>query len=116
LGSPEFKQKQLEKIEDKVGEHHFGQLRLERAQAKAERLIAEELVRLAWRESDLVSRRKQDPAKLQITIRLRKETTLSVKQIAERLHFGTTKSASLRLLTAMKNRASSDREQACLGI
>ncbi len=116
LGSPEFKQKQLEEIEGKVREHHFGQLRLETAQAKAERLIAEELARLAWRESDLVTRRKQDPGKLRIAIRLRKETTLSVKQIAERLHFGTPKSASFRLLTAMKNRAPGDGEQECLGI
>jgi len=43
-------------------------------------------------------------------------TTLSVKEIAERLHFGAPKSASLRLLTALKNRASNDSEQACPGI
>jgi len=89
---------------------------LETAQAKAERLIAEELARLAWQESDLVTRRKQDPGKQQIAIRLRKETTLSVKQRAERLLFGTPKSASFRSLTAMKNRASSDGEHACSGI
>jgi REP element-mobilizing transposase RayT len=113
LGSPQFKQEQLEEIEGKVGEHHFGQLRLETAQAKAERLIAEELARLAWQESDLALRRKQYPGKLQIAIRLRKETTLSVRQIAERLHLGTPKSASLRLLMAMRNRASRDGEQGC---
>ena len=116
LGSPEFKQKQLQEMEGKVGEHHFGQLRLETAQAKAKRLIAEELARLAWRESDLVSRRKQDPGKLQIALRLRNETTPSDKQIAERLHFGTPKSASFRLLTATKDRASSDAQHGRLGI
>jgi hypothetical protein len=92
-------------MEGKVGEHRFGQLRLETAQAKGERLIAEELACLAWQESDLALRRKQDPGKLQIASRLRKETTLSVRQIAERLHLGTPKSAGFRLLTAMKNRA-----------
>jgi hypothetical protein len=72
---------------------------LETAQAKAERLIAEELARLAWQESDLALRRKQDPGKLQIAIRLRKETTLSVRQIAERLHFGTPTRAKGSVLT-----------------
>ena len=102
-------------MEGKIGAHHFGQLRLETAQAKAERLIGEELGRLGWQETDLASRRKHDPGKLRIAARLRKETTLTVKQIAERLHLGTPKSASFRLLTVNKQTAN-DRAQACLGI
>jgi len=46
LGSREFKRKRLEEMEGQVGEHHFGQLRLETAEAKSERIIAEELGRL----------------------------------------------------------------------
>jgi putative transposase len=99
LGSESFKEKQLEALEGKVGGHHFGQLRLETAQAKAERIIAEELARLGWQEAELATRRKQDPDKVQLAQRLRKETTLSVRQIAERLHLGTTNSASYRLLS-----------------
>jgi len=45
----------------------------------------------------LAARRKHDPGKVQIAQRLRTETTLSVKRIAERLDFGTAKSASFRL-------------------
>ncbi len=105
LGSREFKQKQLEEIEGQIGEHHFGQLRLETAAVKAERIITEELGRLGWQETDLVSRRRQDPAKLAIALRLRKETTLSVKQIAIRLHLGTTRSASVSLLAASRQPA-----------
>jgi len=45
----------------------------------------------------LVLRRKSDPAKLAIGARLRKETTLSIKGIATRLHVGTSKSANARL-------------------
>ena len=42
-----------------MGQHHFGELRLERAQAKAERIIGQELVRLGWQAAVLASRRKQ---------------------------------------------------------
>ena len=90
-----FKQQKLEELDGQVGQHHFGQMRLEVAQAKAERIITETLRQFGWQETDLISRRKRDPAKLQIAVRLRKETTLSVKQIAARLHLGTPASASV---------------------
>ena len=85
-----------------MGQHHFGELRLETAQAKAERIMSEELVRLGWQPAELTSRRKHDPAKLEIAARLPIETTLLVKQIATRLHLGTPKSASVRLLMARR--------------
>ena len=116
LGSREFKQKRLEEMEGQVGEHHYGQLRLETAEAKGERIIAEELGRLCWQETELVSRRKHDPAKLAIAQRLRKETTLAVKQIAIRLHLGTTRSAGVCLLSASAKRPASNPLQTSLGI
>jgi len=75
-------------------------------QAKAERIINEELRRLGWQESDLATRRKRDPGKLAIGLRLRKETTLSVKQIAARLGLGTAGSASVCLLAATRQTTS----------
>jgi len=60
LGSDGFKQQQLEEIDGQVGQHHFGAMRLEVAQAKAERIIAEELGHLGWQEADLETRRKRD--------------------------------------------------------
>ena len=116
LGSREFKQQQLEAVEGQVGQHHFGELRLEAAQAKAERIITEELGRLGWQQAELASRRKHDPAKLEIAARLRRETTLSVKQIATRLHLGTPKSASVRLLRATRQKACGDPARRSLGI
>jgi len=104
LGSEAFKQEKLQAMEGEVGEHHFGGLRLEAAQAKAERIIQEELKRLGWGEREVAARRKHDPGKVQIALRLRRETTLTVKQIAERLHFGTAKSASFRLLSAARQK------------
>jgi len=91
-------------------------LRQETAQARAERIILEELARLGWRETDLALRCKHDPGKLQIATRLRKETTLTVKQIAERLQLGTPRSASLRLLRAVRDANPRDPARGRLGI
>jgi len=42
---------------------------LETAQAKAERILAEELRRLGWSAEDLAGRAKNDPHKLAIAVR-----------------------------------------------
>jgi putative transposase len=97
LGSRQFKEELLEKIEDRLGEHHSGALRRESAQAKAERIVREQLRRLRWKEADLAARPKGDPAKLALAARLRRETTLTLKDIAARVHLGTSKSANARL-------------------
>lgn len=97
LGSTEFKQQMLEWMEGKLGENHSGELRRDAAEARAERIISGELRRLNWKEADLASRRKSDPAKLAIAARLRKETTLTIKSIAARVHLGTSRSANARL-------------------
>jgi len=116
LSSEEFKQQMLEELDGRVGQHHFGQMRLEVAQAKAERIIAEELGRLGWPEAALASRHKRDPGKVQIGVRLRRETTLSVKDIAARVHLGTPASASVRLLAAMSKAPPGTLTQAALPI
>ena len=45
VGSEAFRRECLEQMEGQVGENHPGQTRLETAEAKAERIIAEELAR-----------------------------------------------------------------------
>ena len=106
----------LEKMEGKLGEHHSGELRRETAEAKAKRIVAQELRRLGWKETELANRRKSDPAKLAIAARLRKETTLSIKSIAARVHLGTSKSANARLHTWLRQSAPTDSAQAQLGL
>jgi hypothetical protein len=50
------------------------------------------LRRLGWRRTELAKRSKNDPDKLAIAGRLRRETTLTIiKAIATRVHFGTSK-------------------------
>ena len=102
LGSKAFKKQMLERMEGRLREDHDGALRLETAQANAERIIEEELHRLGWKESDLACRRKNDPAKLALAARLRRETTLTLKSIAARAGLGSSKSANVKLHVWMR--------------
>jgi hypothetical protein len=93
----------LEKMEEGMGANHSGELRLEVAEAKAERTIKAELKRLGWKERDLVVKRKSDAGKLAIAGRLRRETTLTIGKIAKRLHLGSPKSANARIHEWMRS-------------
>jgi hypothetical protein len=87
----------LKQMGGKLGENHAGELHRETLAGKVDRIVVEELRRLNWTEADLRARRKSDPAKLALAARLRRETTLSLKGIAARVHLGTSKSANTRL-------------------
>jgi len=97
FGPAEFKAKLLEQMEGKLGEHHSGEMRRESAEAKADRIVREELKRRDWSEAELAKRRKGDPAKLELAARLRRETTLTIRQIAQRLQMGDWKSLNNQL-------------------
>ena len=103
IGAEAFRRECLQRMEPNVGENHPGQTRLETAQAKADRIVAEELQRLRWTANELALRQSSHPAKLALAARLRQETTLSVKQIAERLHLGKPKGARSNLHKFMNN-------------
>ena len=107
LGSQDFRKQMLEQMEGRLGDHHSGELRQETAQAKAERIVAEELARIGWTEKDLAARQKSDPAKLAIAARLRKETTLSIKDIAARAQLGASKGANSNLHKWMQGSSTS---------
>ena len=86
-------------------EHDSGELRREAAQAKGERIVGEELRRQGWHEGDLTRRPKGDPEKMALAARLRRETTLTIQQIAQRVHLGTSRSANARLHAWMQPKA-----------
>jgi hypothetical protein len=86
-------------MDGKLGDHHGGDPRRESADARAGRIIGEELARLAWTEADLASR-------------LRKETTATLKATAPRLHLGASKRANTRLRHWMQGEASPRRSEA----
>jgi len=80
----------------------IGELRRETSQDKAGRIIRDELKRLGWKESDLTKRVKGDPSKLALGERLRHETTLTIREIAERLRMGSWKSLNNKLYLQRK--------------
>ena len=116
LGSQSFRREMLLRMEGRLGDHHSGELHRASAEAKAERIIAEELKRQSWQEADLLVRPKNDAVKLEIAARLRRETTLSTKAIAARVHLGSTKAANRSLHSYMRGGAVASAGQGQLGL
>ena len=73
-----------------MGPEHYGKERWESTEAKAENLVQMELKRLKWEAMELSQRAKGDASKIALAMRLRRETVMPVKWIAERLQMGTT--------------------------
>jgi REP element-mobilizing transposase RayT len=88
VGGEDFRQELLERM-GQPGAEHFGPEIRESAQDKAERLVRAELSKLGWSASDLARQRKGAPQKLRIALRLRRETTMTLTWIAQRLCMGT---------------------------
>ena len=60
----------------------------ETTEKKAERILSEELNGRGWQAQQLCELPKADPEKLKIAERLRTETSVSLKWIAQRLSMG----------------------------
>ena len=88
FGAQELKEELLARASERVGAQHYGAARQESGEAKAERLVREELAQAGWSEADLGRRRKGDPGKVRIAQRLRGETTMTLGWIARRLQMG----------------------------
>ena len=88
LGGEGFREALLEDMRKGMGPHHGGEERRESEEAWAERLITEELKRRDWGAAELAQRRKGDAQKLKLARRLRRETTMTLSWIAERLNMG----------------------------
>jgi REP element-mobilizing transposase RayT len=88
-GSEEFRQELLAQVSERASAKHAGEEIRQSALAKAQRIAAEELTWLHWGEEDLERRRKSDLQKIRIAVRLRRETTMTLEWIAERLRMGT---------------------------
>ena len=88
LGSEEFKKELLAQMHERRADHYGAELR-EADLVHGERVLKEELFRRGWTESELSSRRKGDPEKVEIASQLRTRTTMTLKWIAQRLKIGT---------------------------
>jgi putative transposase len=87
LGDKQFKQELLAQMRERRGDNYGPELR-EADTLHAERLVREELRRRGWGEAELGRRRKGDPEKVEIAWRLRQESTMTLKWIAQRLRMG----------------------------
>jgi hypothetical protein len=97
LGGEDFLDWILDKIEVPTKEGHPSRERDETEQAKALRMVQEELKRRGWTRAELKRRRKGDEAKVALARRLREETAVSLRWIAEHLYMGTWTHVSNRL-------------------
>jgi REP-associated tyrosine transposase len=88
FGEEGFRRQLLDQVRQGPDLNHYAPPRRESNEAKAERVVAEELTRVGWNESDLDRRRRGDPEKVRIARRLRAETTVGLKWIADRLRMG----------------------------
>ena len=88
LGGETFRKELLEQMRGKGGANHFGEERRESDEAKAEGIVEGEVKRRHRGENELAALRKGDKLKVAIARRLRRETTMTYKWIAERLAMG----------------------------
>jgi REP-associated tyrosine transposase len=88
LGSEQFAKELIAAAVGRVGPSHYSERRREAEQEKAERIVREELKRAGWQESDLPTQPKGARPKVAAALRLRKETTLTLRWIADRLEMG----------------------------
>ena len=70
LGSEQFRQEMLERMDGKLGENRSGELHRETAGQKANRILSEEHSRRGCTESELAARRRNEPGKWAIAFRL----------------------------------------------
>ena len=87
-GEEAFREELLGQMVGRAGENRYAEERQESEAEKARRIVAAELKRLNWTESELRRRRKGDPKKVRIARRLREKTTMTLRWIAGELYTG----------------------------
>jgi hypothetical protein len=83
--SKAFRRELLAQMTQKFGQHHYGRERAESKLVRAEQVLAKELAARGWTEDELKTRKKGHPVKVEIAGRQRRETTMTLRWIAERL-------------------------------
>jgi putative transposase len=93
LGDDAFKERMLDRIEEKVLGSREGKLRAahsdnDHAERRAERLVLAGMREFGLKEAHLQQMKKSDPRKRIIGWLVRRQTTVSLKWISARLHMG----------------------------
>ena len=79
----------LDRVEGGLGESQTWREREESMEQRARRIVEEGLIEAGWDAQRLGNERKSHPVKAALARRLRRETTVSLKWIAENLFMGT---------------------------
>jgi len=87
-GDKKFRKELLAQMKERLGAEHYGMERQETMEAHAEGIVVQEMKRRRWDEAELGRRAKGDGQKVAIASRLRAESAVTVKWIAERLRMG----------------------------
>ena len=88
MGGKALKKELLDQMKEKLGAEHYGEQRQQTVEAHAEEIVQRELKRRRWKAVDLERRPKGDAQKVALAAKLRVETAVTVKWIAERLRMG----------------------------
>jgi putative transposase len=88
VGSRAFREELLAQVSQRLGPNHFGQERWESAERKAARIVSEERAILSLSVEQLQLLPSHSEAKLRVARRLRQETTMSLKWVAQQLGIG----------------------------
>jgi len=102
LGSEAFRAGLLAQVSELAGPLHRGPEVQESVEAKARKIVQEEMQSLGWTCRDLQARRKGDCQKVRIAVRLRRETTMTLAWIAEQLQMGAASHLACLLYRAEK--------------
>jgi hypothetical protein len=100
LGGKEFREELLAELGERAGENHAGPDLEESDEQKALAIVEPELRRRRWTLQQLTRWRKADKRKVRIALRLRRETTMTLKWMAEQLAMGAWASVARRLCEA----------------
>ena len=104
LGDKTFRKELLNQMQGRRGANHYGEERFESDEARALWILEAELKRRGWKEAELQARAKSDKNKVTIAARLRRETTMTLKWIAERLAMGSWNNVSNLLAVHCKTK------------
>jgi hypothetical protein len=84
-------------MSEQKGENHYGEEARQTELEHAEAVARAELKKAGLSEEELSRRRKGDPKKARVATRLRQETSMTLRWIAQRLRMGTPSSLANRL-------------------
>jgi putative transposase len=88
LGREAFREELLASTTAPSRGGHYGSERREAEEARARRILAEQMKALGWQAADLGKTSKGDARKVEIASQLRSQTTMSLKWIAQALEMG----------------------------